>query len=174
MLGVKKMIHKFRGVLPEIHKSCYVAKSAEIIGSVVLKQDSSVWFGAVIRGDDNKIYIGKGSNIQDNCVLHSSIKNGDIYIGEKVTVGHGVILHGCKINNNTLIGMGSIILDGAEIGENTIIGAGSLVTSNKNIPGGVLCMGSPAKVIRKLTEKEIDYINEGAIHYVNIIGEYRE
>lgn len=168
------MIHKFKGILPEIHKSCYVAQSAEIIGSAVLAQDSSVWFGAVIRADDNKIYIGKGSNIQDNCILHSSVKNGVIDIGDKVTVGHGAILHGCKINNNSLIGMGSIILDGVEIGENTIIGAGSLVTSNKNIPSGVLCMGSPAKVIRELTENEINYINESAKHYINIISEYRE
>lgn len=168
------MIHKFKGIIPEIHKSCYVAESAEIIGEAILEEDVTVWFGAVIRADDNKIHIGKGSNIQDNCILHSSINHGNIYIGEKVTVGHGVILHGCKINNNSLIGMGSIILDGAEIGSNTIIGAGSLVTSNKNIPSGVLCMGSPAKVIRKLTEKEINYINESAEHYINIISEYKE
>lgn len=168
------MIHKFKGILPEIHKSCYVAKSAEIIGEVVLEQDVSVWFGAVIRADDNKIHIGKGSNIQDNCILHSSINEGNIFIGEKVTVGHGAILHGCKINNNSLIGMGAIILDGAEIGENTIIGAGSLITSNKNIPSGVLCMGSPAKLVRKLTQEEIHSINESAKHYINIISEYRE
>ena len=167
------MIHKFRGVLPEIHKSCYVAESAQIIGEVVLEQDVSIWFGAVIRADDNKICIGKGSNIQDNCVLHSSVNDGYVNIGEGVTVGHGVILHGCKINNNSLIGMGTIILDGAEIGENTIIGAGSLVTSNKNIPAGVLCMGSPAKVIRKLTEKELHYIKESSNHYIDIISKYR-
>ena len=168
------MIHKFKGMVPEIHKSCYVAESAEIIGEVVLEEDVSIWFGAVIRADDNKIFIGKGSNIQDNCILHSSINYGNIVIGENVTVGHGVILHGCKISNNSLIGMGSIILDGAEIGENTIIGAGSLVTMNKKIPGGVLCMGSPAKVIRNLTKEDLDYINEGAKNYINIISEYRE
>ena len=168
------MLHKFKGILPQIHKSCYVAKSAEIIGDTILEQDASVWFGAVVRADDNKIYIGKGSNIQDNCILHSNVNDGKIIIGENVTVGHGAILHGCKINNNSLIGMGAIILDGAQIGENTIIGAGSLVTSNKNIPGGVLCMGSPAKVIRKLTEEEINYINESAEHYINIISEYKK
>ncbi|MBC8059859.1 MAG: gamma carbonic anhydrase family protein [Clostridiaceae bacterium] len=166
------MIHKFRGIVPQVHKSCFVAESAQIIGEAVLKQDASVWFGAVVRADDNKINIGKGSNIQDNCILHSSIKEGNIVIGEKVTVGHGAILHGCKINNNCLIGMGAIILDGAEIGENTIIGAGSLVTSNKNIPAGVLCLGSPARVIRELTEEEIQAIADSAKHYIDIISEY--
>lgn len=162
------MIYKFNGKEPIVHNNSFVAKSADLIGDITLEENSSVWFGAVLRGDTNKIYIGKCSNIQDNCVLHVDQGAGSIYIGNNVTVGHGAILHGCKVNNNSLIGMGAIILNGAEIGENTIIGAGSLVTSNKKIPSGVLCMGSPAKVIRELTKEELGSINQAAEEYIHL------
>ncbi|EJO5348783.1 gamma carbonic anhydrase family protein [Clostridium botulinum] len=166
------MIYEYNGKKPEIDNKAFVAKSADLIGDVVLDENSTVLFGAVLRGDINSIYVGKGSNIQDNCVLHVDIENKNIHIGEKVTVGHGAILHGCKIDDNCLIGMGSIILNGAEIGANTIIGAGSLVTSNKKIPSGVLCMGSPAKIIRELTKEEIASITESAQDYINLNKDY--
>lgn len=167
------MIHKFKGYVPKINNTSFIANSAEIIGQVFINENASVWFGAILRGDDNKIYIGKGSNIQDNCVLHASEKNGIVDVGENVTVGHGAILHGCKISSNCLIGMGAIVLDGAEIGENTIIGAGSLITSNIKVPAGVLCMGSPGKVIRQLTEEEIMSIENSSRHYINAIKDYK-
>ncbi len=165
------MIHKFGEYAPIIHDSCLITDSAEVIGEVFIEEKVSVWFNAVIRADDNKIFIGKGSNIQDNCTLHTGVMD-DIYIGENVTVGHGAIVHGCKINNNCIIGMGAIILDGAEIGENTIIGAGSVVTSNKVIPSGVLCIGSPAKVVRELTEDDLMMNEKSAEHYSNLIEAY--
>lgn len=167
------MIRKFKDETPNIHESCFVADNAEIIGKVTLEEKASIWFGAVIRGDSNTIHIGKGSNVQDNCTVHANIHGTSTEVGDYVTIGHNVILHGCKIGNYSLIGMGSIILDGAEIGEGTIIGAGSLVPPNKKIPGGVLCMGSPAKVARELTEEEKEYIKGAAEHYLEEAEAYR-
>ena len=166
------MIRKYKDNVPMIHESCFVAESADIIGRVTLEENCSIWFGAVLRGDCNSIHIGKGSNIQDNCTVHVGHKEV-VEIGEYVTVGHNAIIHGCKIGSHTLIGMGAIILNNAEIGEGTIIGAGSLVTSNKKIPSGVLCIGSPAKVIRELTEEERTYIRESAKFYLQEIKEYK-
>lgn len=166
------MIYKFKGKKPNIHEKAFVAQSADLIGNVILEEDSNVWFGAVLRADVNSIYIGKGSNIQDNSVVHvDDEKKTNVEIGNYVTVGHGVILHGCKIDDYSLIGMGTTILNGAEIGSFTIIGANSLVTSNKKIPSGVLCMGSPAKVIRKLTEKEIEHIKKASREYIKLSKE---
>lgn len=167
------MIGNYKGHVPKIHESCFVAESADIIGKVTLEEDCSIWFGAVIRGDCNSIEIGKGSNIQDNCTVHVG-HNEAVKIGEYVTVGHNAIIHGCTIGSNTLIGMGAIILNNAEIGEGTIIGAGSLVTENKKIPSGVLCMGSPAKVVRELTEDEKKRIRESAKFYLEEMKEYRQ
>lgn len=159
------MIRKFKDENPDIHNSCFIADSSEVIGKVKLCEDVNVWFGSVIRGDLNSIYIGEKTNIQDNCVIHVE-KSSPVCIGNYVTVGHSAILHGCKIGNYSLIGMGSIIMNNAVIGNETIIGAGSLVTENKQIPPGVLCMGSPAKVIRKLTEEEKENLKNSAEHYV--------
>lgn len=167
------MIRNYKDNVPKIHESCFVAESADIIGRVALEENCSIWFGAVLRGDCNSIHIGKGSNIQDNCTIHVGHKEV-VEIGEYVTIGHNAIIHGCKIGSHTLIGMGAIILNNAEIGEETIIGAGSLVASNKKIPSGVLCMGSPAKVIRELTEEERVYIRESAKFYLNEIKEYKQ
>lgn len=166
------MIRNYKDNIPVIHESCFVAESADIIGRVSLEENCSIWFGAVIRGDCNSIHIGKGSNIQDNCTVHVGHKEA-VKIGEYVTVGHNAIIHGCKIGSNTLIGMGAVILNNAEIGEGTIIGAGSLVTENKKIPSGVLCMGSPAKVIRELTEEEKRRIKESAKFYLEEMKEYK-
>ncbi|EJP6473597.1 gamma carbonic anhydrase family protein [Clostridium sporogenes] len=162
------MIYEYNGKKPVIKENVFLAKSADLIGDVVLEENCTVLFGAVLRGDINSIHIGSGSNIQDNCVVHVDEGDLNVHIGNNVTVGHGAILHGCKINDNSLIGMGSIILNGVEIGSNTIIGAGSLVTSNKKIPSGVLCMGSPARIIRELSESEIASIKESAQDYMDL------
>lgn len=165
------MIGKFENKYPEIHNSCFVAGSADIFGDVHIGENSNVWFGTVIRGDTNKIIIGKNTNIQDNCTLHVD-DIASLNIGDSVTVGHGVILHGCSIGNSSLIGMGSIVLNNAKIGECTIIGAGSLITEGKEIPSGVLCMGSPAKIIRELRGDEIEKLRNNAEHYVELSKKY--
>lgn len=165
------MIRNFMDKEPCISDKAFVAENAALIGDVVVKNSASVWYSAVLRGDNERILIGEGSNIQDNCTVH--VDDGyPVNIGEGVTVGHNVILHGCTVGKNSLIGMGSTILDGAVIGENVIIGAGSLVTSGKQIPDGVLCLGSPAKVIRELSQEEIDSIKESAKHYMEKAEKY--
>ncbi len=160
------MIRRFKNYVPEINKNCFIADSAEIIGKVKIYEKANIWFGAVLRGDVNYIYVGKGSNVQDNCTLHTSSGMNPAEIEEYVTVGHNAIIHGAKVGRYSLIGMGSIILDNAEIGEYTIIGAGSLVTKNKKIPSGVMCMGSPARVVRELTEEEKESLRNSAKGYI--------
>lgn len=167
------MIKNLKDKKVKIHHSCFIAETADIIGDVSIGENSSIWYKAVIRGDGNYIKIGKNTNIQDNSVVHIS----DIYptiIGDNVTVGHNAVIHACTIGNNTLIGIGSIILNGVEIGGETIIGAGSLVTPGKKIPSGVLVMGSPAKVVRELTDAEKKSLQESADSYVQLGIEHRE
>ncbi len=146
-------------------KPAFIAKNASIYGDVTLKKDTTVWFNVAIRADYSKVYIGERSNIQDNSVIHVDFGH-DVYIGKDVTVGHLCIIHGCHIDDNVIIGMGSTILNGAKISKNTIVGANSLVTQNKTFPPNVLIMGSPAKVIRELSQEEIDSITENARNYV--------
>ncbi|MBA5850082.1 gamma carbonic anhydrase family protein [Clostridium sp. cel8] len=167
------MIRKYEFHVPEIEDTCFIADNADVIGKVKIKQDASIWFHSVLRGDSGSIYIGEKTNIQDNCVLHTE-EDSPIHIGKSVTVGHNSIIHGCEIGDYCIIGMGSIIMNGSVIGKNTIIGAGSIVTENKNIPSGVLCFGSPAKVIRKLTEEEIEDIKNSAKEYVVESKKYDE
>ena len=147
------MIHQFDGQIPSVHKNTFIASSADVIGNVSIGEYSSIWFGAVLRGDMNSMFIGAYTNVQDNCTIHND-DDFAVNIGDYVTIGHNAIIHGCTISNYTLIGMGSTILNGAEIGEYTIIGAGSLVTQGKKIPSGVLCMGVPARVIRDANREE--------------------
>lgn len=166
------MLVDYKDKKPEIHHETFIAYDADVIGDVVIGEKSSIWFGAVIRGDVNKIIIGNFTNIQDGTIIHCS----NIYqtiIGDFVTVGHKAVIHGCKIGNNTLIGMGAIILDGAEIGDNVIVGAGSIVTERKKIPSNSLVLGAPAKIIRELTEEEIRKLKESAIHYWELAREYK-
>ena len=141
-------------------------------GDVSIEDKSSIWFGAVLRGDDNYIRIGKGTNIQDNAVIHVTKDTNPTIIGDYVTVGHNAIIHGATVEDHCLIGMGAIVLDGSVIGKNTIIGAGSLVTGGKEIPEGVLCLGSPAKVIRKLREDEIEKLYDSGEHYIKLAEIY--
>ncbi len=166
------MIHSFKGKTPDIPSSAYIVESAQVIGDVVIGEESSVWFNAVIRGDVNFIRIGKRTNIQDSCVLHVSRKTYPLIVGDEVTVGHGVVLHACTIGSRCVIGMGAIVMDGVEVGEDSIIGAGALVTGKTVIPPKSMVMGSPARVKRELTEGEIRGIRESADHYVGDIQSY--
>ena len=156
-----------------IDKSVLVADGAKIIGNVTIEENSSVWFNAVIRGDSNTISIGKNTNVQDNVVIHTS-KNYSVEIKDNVSIGHGAILHGCKIGNNVLIGMGSIILDGVVIEDNCIVGAGSLITQNKVIEANSLGFGNPFSIKRKTTDEEVNKIILNAKEYVNKAEKYKK
>lgn len=165
------MIKEFEGIIPKINESAYISESVDIIGDVTIEENSNIWFGTRLRGDMNRILVGKNTNIQENSVIHVDT-NYPCLIGKNVTIGHGAIIHGCEICDNVLVGMGSIILNGAKIGKNTIIGAGSLVTQGKEFTEGVLILGNPAKVIRELSEDEIESIKRSASNYVNLSKKY--
>jgi len=166
------MIYDLEKNVPEINADSWVAPNAIIIGKVKLEKNSSIWFNAVLRGDIEKIVIGENSNIQDGSVLHTD-PGCPLTVGKGVTVGHMVMLHGCEIFDDTLIGIGSTILNKAKIGKNCIIGANTLVTENKVIPDNSLVLGSPGKVIRKVTDDEIKVICENAKHYVENSKRYK-
>ena len=166
------MIYDLEKNVPEINTDSWVAPNAIIIGKVKLEKNSSIWFNAVLRGDIEKIVIGEDSNIQDGSVLHTD-PGCPLTVGKGVTVGHMVMLHGCEISDDTLIGIGSTILNKAKIGKNCIIGANTLVTENKTIPDNSLVLGSPGKVIRKVTDDEIKVIRENAKHYVKNSKRYK-
>lgn len=167
------MILNYKSVEPEICESAFVAENATVIGDVRLAEESSVWFGAVVRGDMNSIRIGKRSNVQDNVVIHIP-ENYGVEIGDDVTIGHCAVVHGCRIGDNVLIGMNSTVLDGAEIGDNCIIGANALVPPGKVIPAGSMVVGVPGKVVRQLTEDEIVGIKENAAAYVQLLQDYKD
>lgn len=156
----------------EFRGDYYVAPSASVIGSVVLGNNASVWFNCVLRGDRDWIEIGARSNIQDGCVLHTD-PGFPLTVGDGVTVGHKVMLHGCTIGDNSLIGIGSTILNGATIGRNCLVGAQALVTEGKSFPDGSLILGTPAKVLRSLSEEEIAGNLESANRYVENAARYR-
>ena len=166
------MIYDLEKNVPEISADSWIAPNAIIIGKVKLEKNSSIWFNAVLRGDIEKIVIGENSNIQDGSVLHTD-PGYPLTVGKGVTVGHMVMLHGCEISDDTLIGIGSTILNKAKIGKNCIIGANTLVTENKVIPDNSLVLGSPGKVIRKVTDDEIKVICENAKHYVENFKRYK-
>ena len=166
------MIYDLKKNVPEISSDSWVAPNAIIIGKVKLEKNSSIWFNAVLRGDIEKIVIGENSNIQDGSVLHTD-PGCPLTVGKGVTVGHMVMLHGCEISDDALIGIGSTILNKAKIGKNCIIGANTLVTENKVIPNNSLVLGSPGKVIRKVTDDEIKIICENAKHYVKNSKRYK-
>lgn len=160
------MIVSVNGNSPKIHTTAWLAPTTTIIGDVEIGEKSSIWYGTVIRGDVFKIKIGRETNIQDNCVIHAEYKKCGTTLGHRVTVGHQVILHGCEVKDGSLIGMGSIIMDKAVIGKHCLVAAGSLVTENSEFEDGVLIMGRPAKVKRKLTAEEIKHLEESADHYL--------
>ena len=150
---------------PHIHPSAFVAPGATVLGQVTIGAESSVFFGAVLRAEHDALTVGDGSNIQDNCVLHVDA-GFPLSLGRNVTVGHGAILHGCTVGDNTLIGMGAVVLNGARIGKNCIVGAGALVTQNAVIPDGTLAVGSPARIRRPVTAEEIAANAASAAVYV--------
>lgn len=159
------MIFSLKDKTPNIHDSCFVAPSASLIGDVVLKENASVWFNCVIRADNDRITVGENSNIQDGSILH--IDAGyPINIAANCTIGHKVMLHGCTIGENTLIGMNAVVLNGAVIGKNCIIGANALITEGTEIPDGSMALGSPAKVVKTLPEEAYELLKKGAEHYV--------
>ena len=166
------MIRTHKGITPKIPASCYVDASAQIIGDVVLGEHASVWMCAVLRGDVHEIRIGAHSNVQDNSVLHGMKNQFGVYLGEYVTVGHSVTLHGCVIEDRCLIGMGSIILNGAKIGTGSIIAAGTLIPEKTVVEPGSLWMGSPGKFRRKLDEKDQESIMRYAQNYLGYTEEY--
>ncbi len=150
---------------PQVAPSAWVADNAQVMGDVTLAADSSVWFGVVARGDSAAITVGEGSNIQDNTVLHADA-GVPLVIGRHVTVGHQVMLHGCTIGDETLIGIGAIVLNNAKIGRNCLVGAGALVTEGKEFPDGSMIIGSPAKAVRQLTPEQIEGLRRSAQHYM--------
>ena len=158
-------IYELDGAAPRMADSAWVADSAQVMGNVELAQDASVWFGVVIRGDTETIRIGRGSNIQDLSVLHADI-GMPLTVGENVTVGHKVMLHGCTVGDESLIGIGAVVLNGAKIGKHCLVGAGALVTEGKEFPDGSMIIGSPAKVVRQLTPEQIAGLKMSAQHYV--------
>jgi carbonic anhydrase/acetyltransferase-like protein (isoleucine patch superfamily) len=172
------MIRPFQGVLPRLGEHVYVDESAQLIGDVVLGDDASVWPLAVIRGDVNRIRIGARSNVQDNSCLHVthdgpySPGGVDLQVGDDVTIGHGVILHACRIGNRCLIGMGSIVMDRVTVEDDVLIAAGSVVSPGKTLKSGWLYRGSPAQPARELTAEEIQSLKYSAEHYVRVKNKY--
>lgn len=158
-------IYELDGVAPQVAASSWVADSAQVMGRVTLGEDASVWFGTVVRGDTESISIGAGSNIQDASVLHADFGK-PLVVGERVTVGHQVMLHGCTIGDESLIGIGAVVLNGAKIGRNCLVGAGALVTEGKEFPDGSMIIGSPAKVVRQLTPEQMEGLRMSALHYI--------
>lgn len=157
---------------PVIDDDSWIAPDANVIGNVVVQKGASIWFGCTIRGDNEPIVIGAGSNVQENTVMHTD-PGCPLTIGAGCTVGHKAMLHGCSIGDNSLIGMGATILNGAKIGKNCLIGAGALVTEGKEIPDGSLVMGAPGKVVRQLDEAAIQGLRGSALHYQDNMRRFR-
>ena len=166
-------VYELDGVVPQVPDSAWIADSAQVLGRVALGERCSIWFGAVLRGDTESMRIGADSNVQDNSVLHAD-EGMPLVIGERVTVGHQVMLHGCTIGDESLIGIGATVLNGARIGKHCLVGAGSLVTEGKEFPDGSLIMGTPAKVVRALTPEQIEGLRMSAKHYTDNAARYRK
>jgi len=165
-------IYQLDDIAPTIAPTAWVADSAQVIGNVELGDGASVWFGAVLRGDNERLSVGAGTNIQDGTVVHSD-HGFPVTLGANVTVGHQVMLHGCSVGDGSLIGIQAVVLNGAKIGRNCLVGAGSLVTEGKEFPDGSMIMGTPAKVVRQLTPEQITAMQHGAPHYVDNAQRYR-
>jgi carbonic anhydrase/acetyltransferase-like protein (isoleucine patch superfamily) len=168
-------IYELDGQRPDLpaDERYWVAESATVIGTVRLKRDASVWYGASLRGDNEWVEVGEGSNIQENCILHTDI-GFPLTIGARCTIGHAVILHGCTIADDSLIGMGAIVLNGVKIGRNCLVGAGAVVTEGKEFPDNSLIVGAPARLIRQVNDKILQLITESADFYVDNWQRYRK
>lgn len=167
------MLREYKDHKPKLHKTAFVFENAVVIGKVILDADVSVWPGCVLRGDVEDIIIGRGTNIQDGTIVHTNYGMPAI-IGSGVTVGHRAVLHGCKIGDNCLIGMGAVVLDGAKIGNECIIGAGALVTENTVIPDGSLVLGIPGKVTRQVSGEEKEKIRRSAAEYIEFASMHKK
>lgn len=173
ILAMINFILPYKGIMPKIHDTAFIAPSASIIGDVKIGKDSNIWYGCVLRGDVNNIKIGERTNIQDGTVIHVTTDFQGTYIGDDVTVGHNAIIHACTLEDLSFVGMGACVMDGAVVESNAMLAAGALLTPNKSIPSGELWAGSPAKYMRDLTEKELDYIKWSAPHYVELGREHK-
>ena len=158
---------------PQVHADTWIAPDANVIGEVILEEGASIWFCSTLRGDNEPIVIGAGTNVQENCVFHTD-EDMPLTVGRNCTIGHKVMLHGCTIGDNTLVGMGATVLNGARIGNNCLIGAGALITENKQIPDGSLVMGAPGKVVRELDENTINMLTRSAEHYQDKMRCFRD
>ena len=168
------MIRGYGGKRPQIDPGAFVAETATIVGDVAVGPLSSIWFGAVLRGDVHHIRIGAETSIQDNTVVHVTHGRYPTIVGDQVTVGHSVVLHGCTVGSQVIVGMGAIILDQAEVGDRCIVGAGALVTPGTKIPAGHLAVGAPARIKRPLTEDELEWLVQSAAHYVELTRAYKD
>jgi carbonic anhydrase/acetyltransferase-like protein (isoleucine patch superfamily) len=168
------MIREFQGQRPRVAATAFIAESAMLIGDVMIGEESSVWYHSVLRGDMNFIRLGDRTNIQDLSVLHVRYREQATVVGNEVTVGHRVVLHGCTIGDRVLVGMGAIVMDGVVIGEDCVVGAGALVTPGTVVEPGSLVLGAPAKVKRGVTQGELDLIREGTQRYVEFARLYKE
>jgi carbonic anhydrase/acetyltransferase-like protein (isoleucine patch superfamily) len=157
--------------VPDVGRASFIACNATVIGDVIIEDDVSIWFGAVIRADKDRIFLGSRSNIQDNAVVHTS-KGHPVIIGSLVSVGHGAILHGCTIGDRVLVGMGAIVMNGSCVGEGSILGAGTVITEGVQIPPDSVVLGIPGKVLKKTTEQQRQYINNNALSYCTLAKEY--
>lgn len=166
------MILPYKTFVPKVADNSIILESATVTGQVVIEEEVNIWYNTVVRGDVEPIFIGRSTNVQDLVMLHTS-KGFPLTIGKGVTVGHRAILHGCTIEDNVLVGMGAILLDGAHIESNVLIGAGSVVTEGKRFPSGSLVLGSPARVVRQLSEEEIEAIRATARKYVDVSRQYK-
>ncbi len=167
------MIGSFKDQHPRIHETAFITDDSLVIGDVEVGEDSSVWFGSVIRGDVNFIRIGARTNVQDGTIIHVTSKTNPTILDDEVTVGHRVVLHGCHIESGCLIGIGAIVMDGVKVGRNSLVGAGSLLTPGTQIPPRSLVLGSPARVKRVLTDDEIAYLDRSWRNYVELVAHYR-
>jgi carbonic anhydrase/acetyltransferase-like protein (isoleucine patch superfamily) len=166
------MIYALDGIAPELHEDTWVAPGAHVIGRVVLEEGASIWFGVTLRGDNEEIRIGAGSNVQENCVFHTDM-GYPLSVGRNCTIGHKAMLHGCTIGDGSLVGMGATILNGAVIGKGCLIGAGALIPEGKVIPDGSLVMGMPGKVVRELDAAAQDKLLASAAHYRDRMRRFR-
>ena len=166
-------IYALDGLTPQVADTAWVADNAQVMGEVTLAADSSVWFGVTVRGDTDAIHIGEGSNIQDGSVLHAD-HGMPLTIGRHVTVGHQVMLHGCTIGDESLIGIGAVVLNGARIGKHCLVGAGALVTEGKEFPDGSMILGSPARVVKTLSPEQIEGLRQSAQHYIDNARRFRQ
>jgi carbonic anhydrase/acetyltransferase-like protein (isoleucine patch superfamily) len=166
-------VYALNDTVPQLHETAWVADSATVIGNVRLDAEASVWYGAVVRGDNELITVGRGSNVQDGSVLHTD-HGFPLTLGEGVTVGHQVTLHGCIIGDGSLVGIQAVVLNGARIGRNCLVGAGALVTEGKEFPDNSLIMGSPAKVVRELTPEQTQRLRQSAQNYIANAARHRD